>query len=194
MRQASHKSLSWRDDDDSLLTEKGTPRSRICQLGRGASRLTWRSCRNYCGVGVLIPEVLCLGQKFDKFHLLLCSDECKSFSHSGDWAMWTIFQVLVLIAAGGIIIFGGEIDGHAVGVAAFLGVAAGVAWLASSLVFSQLTELTRLMYRRRREVGGLSLSTLQYFRDRLRPLAQNVGALVNRTMSGVAIRLRGFGL
>jgi hypothetical protein len=34
------------------------------------------------------------------------------------------------------------------------------------------------------QVGDLSLFTLQYFRDRLRPLAQNAEALINRTMSG----------
>jgi len=106
--------------------------------------------------------------------------------------MWTIFQVLVLIAVGGIIILGGEIDGRAIGVSAFLGLAALVVWLASSLVFSKLIKLTRLMYHHRREVGGLLLFTRQYFRDRPWPLAQNIGVLVSRTMSGVA-RLREFG-
>jgi hypothetical protein len=48
--------------------------------------------------------------------------------------MWIIFEVLVLIAAGGIIILGGEIDGRAIGVSAFLGLAAFVVWLASSLI------------------------------------------------------------
>jgi hypothetical protein len=106
--------------------------------------------------------------------------------------MWTVFEVFVLIAVGSIIILGGEIDGRAIGVSAFLDLATLVVWLASSLVFSKLIELTRLMYRRRREVGGLLLFTRQYFLDRLWPLAQNVGVSVSRTMSGVA-RLREFG-
>jgi hypothetical protein len=63
--------------------------------------------------------------------------------------MWIIFEVLVLIAAGGIIILGGEIDGRAIGVSAFLGLAAFVVWLASSLICLKLIELTRSMYRRR---------------------------------------------
>ncbi|MFY9837715.1 MAG: hypothetical protein WAK55_14860 [Xanthobacteraceae bacterium] len=105
--------------------------------------------------------------------------------------MWTIFEVLVLIVVGSIIIFGGEIDGHAIGVSAFLSLAALFVWLASTLAFSKLIDLTRLMYRRRREFSGLVLFTRQYFRGRLRPVAKNVGTLVSGTMSDVAIRRRG---
>jgi hypothetical protein len=97
--------------------------------------------------------------------------------------MWTIFQVVVLIAAGSIIIFGGEIDGRAIGVSAFLGVAALVVWLASSLIFSKLIELAQLMYRRRREFR-------QYFRGHLWPVAKNVGALVSRTIFDAAVHRR----
>jgi hypothetical protein len=64
--------------------------------------------------------------------------------------MWTIFEVLVLIVVCGIIILGGEIDGRAIGVSVFLGLAAFVVWLASSLIFSKLAELARPKYRRRR--------------------------------------------
>jgi hypothetical protein len=79
--------------------------------------------------------------------------------------MWTIFEVLVLIAAGGIIILGGEIDGRAIGVSVFLGLTAFVVWLASSLIFSKLADLARSKYRRR-GVGSLFLFTRvrQYFR------------------------------
>jgi hypothetical protein len=79
--------------------------------------------------------------------------------------MWIIFQIVVLIAVGGVIILGGEIDGRAIGVSTFLGLAASVVWLASSFIFSKLIELTRPMYRRRR-VSGLFLFTeaRQYFR------------------------------
>lgn len=105
--------------------------------------------------------------------------------------MWTIFEVLVLIVIGGIIILGGEIDGHAIGVSAFLGLAALFVWLASTLALSKLIDLTRLMYRRRREFSGLVLFTRQYFGGRLRPVAKNVGTLVSGTMSDVAIRRRG---
>ncbi|MGC2079119.1 MAG: hypothetical protein WA728_24455 [Xanthobacteraceae bacterium] len=79
--------------------------------------------------------------------------------------MWTIFQIVVLIAAGSIIIFGGEIDGHAISVSAFLGLAALVVWLASSWIFSKMTELVRQTYRRRRELGSLIPFTgvQQYF-------------------------------
>jgi hypothetical protein len=64
--------------------------------------------------------------------------------------MWTIFEVLVLIVVCGIIILGGEIDGRAIGVSVFLGLAAFVVWLASSLIFSKLAEMARPKYRRRR--------------------------------------------
>jgi hypothetical protein len=76
---------------------------------------------------------------------VLGSDECNIFSHRGDWPRWTIFEVLVLIVVGGIIILGGEIDGHAISVSAFLGLATLFVWLASTLAFSKLIDLTRLM-------------------------------------------------
>ena len=62
--------------------------------------------------------------------------------------MWTIFEVLVLMAAGGIIILGGEIDGRAIGVSVFLGLTAFVVWLTLSLIFSKLADLARPKYRR----------------------------------------------
>jgi hypothetical protein len=104
--------------------------------------------------------------------------------------MWTIFEVLVLITVGGIIILGGEIDSRAIGVSAFLGLAALVVWLASSFIFSKLIELTWRMYRRRREFSGLVLFTRQYFRGHLWPVAKNVGALVSRTIFDVAVHRR----
>jgi hypothetical protein len=72
--------------------------------------------------------------------------------------MWTIFEVLVLIAAGGIIILGGEIDGRAIGVSVFLGLTAFVVWLTLSLIFSKLADLARPKYRRC-GVGSLFLFT-----------------------------------
>jgi hypothetical protein len=96
--------------------------------------------------------------------------------------MWIVFEVFVLITVGAIIILGGEIDGRAIGVSVFLGVAAFVVWLASSLIFSKLIELTRLTYRRRREFSRLVLFTRAHFRDWLYP----VGALLSRSMSDVA--------
>jgi hypothetical protein len=88
--------------------------------------------------------------------------------------MWTIFEVLALITAAGIIILGGEIDGRAIGVSAFLGLAALVVCLGSILMFSKLIALMRLMYRRRREFNDLFLFTRQYFRARLWPLLREV--------------------
>jgi hypothetical protein len=64
---------------------------------------------------------------------------------------------------------GGEIDGRAIGVSAFLGVAALIVCLGSSVVCSKLIALTRLMCRRRREFIDLFLFTRQYFRVRLWP-------------------------
>jgi hypothetical protein len=98
------------------------------------------------------------------------SDECKIFSHIGDWAIWTIFEVLALITVTGIIILGGEIDGRAIGFSAFLGLAALVVCLGSSLVLYKLIALTRLMYRLRREFNDLFLFIRQYFRVRLWPV------------------------
>jgi hypothetical protein len=79
--------------------------------------------------------------------------------------MWTIFEVLVLIAANGIIILGGEINGRAIGVSVFLGLTAFVVWLALSLIFSKLADLARPKFRRC-GVGSLFLFTQgrQYFR------------------------------
>jgi hypothetical protein len=104
--------------------------------------------------------------------------------------MWTIFDVVALIVVGSVIIFGGEVDGRAISVSVFLGLAALVVWLASSLIFSKLIELARLMYRRRREFSGLVLFTRQYFRGHLWPVAKNVGALVSRTIFDVAVHRR----
>lgn len=80
--------------------------------------------------------------------------------------MWTIFEVLVLVAAGGIIILGGEIDGRAIGVSVFLGLAAFVVWLASSLIFSKLADLARPKYRRRGDSSLFRFTQVrQYFRN-----------------------------
>jgi hypothetical protein len=101
--------------------------------------------------------------------------------------MWIIFQIVVLIAVGGVIILGGEIDGRAIGVSAFLGLAPLVVWLASSLVFSKLIELTRPMYWRRLEFSDSFVFTRT--RNILAAVSAKVRTSVSRTIAGVAVAI-----
>jgi Na+/alanine symporter len=101
--------------------------------------------------------------------------------------MWTIFQIVALFAAGSVIVFGGEVDGRAISVSVFLGIAALVVWLASSWTFSKLIELVRSMYRRRLEFSG----PFDFNRTRniLAAVSAKVGTSVSRTISGVAVAI-----